>query len=621
MKKHNTMKVVLLVVTALWLISALFLPDKDWGVLVKCGLSLVELMLLLWNLKDKNNTLKVVLVTTFALCVLAWILPAAYYSGEYIDQGRVQIGLFDVFNYSLTSLSYFGYIALFIVLVGGFYGILHKIPAYRTFLDKVVAICKGKEAIALSVMMVLLAVITSICGLQIGLMLFFPMLASVILLMGYDKIVVALTLVGSTMIGVAGTTFGYSNTGLLGSILGLDMMDNILIKVIILLAGLVLLIFNTLMYAKRSNSSKGALKAAKTVVMSEDAPKSVVVKETKKNSTKKATGKSVAKSTSKSGSKDTKESSKSPAKKAATKSSTAKKTTTKKATSTKGKSSSKSNRKDIKAAAKGDDVIVVKESLVNESVAGLVPTVVDSKHKTWPIVTGFILLFVVMILAFIPWADTFGLETFNDATTAVTGFELFNFAIFGKLLGTVNPFGMWSVTDLFLVMAVVLALLTIIYKVSADDALEGFANGAKKALVPAFLALIVYACLVITTYHPYQLAIYKAILGIGKGFNVVTATLVGILSGLFNQDPAYVFQAAVPYFTGIVTNSDVYPIAGILFQSVYGVTMLVAPTSLLLVTVLSYLGVSYKSWLKSIWKLLLEVFVVLLIIFTILVLL
>ena len=138
MKKHNTMKVVLLVVTALWLISALFLPDKDWGVLVKCGLSLVELVLLLWNLKDKNNTLKVVLVTTFALCVLAWILPAAYYSGEYIDQGRVQIGLFDVFNYSLTSLSYFGYIGLFIVLVGGFYGILYKIPAYRSFLDKVV---------------------------------------------------------------------------------------------------------------------------------------------------------------------------------------------------------------------------------------------------------------------------------------------------------------------------------------------------------------------------------------------------------------------------------------------------------------------------------------------------
>lgn len=616
MKKHNTMKVVLLVVTALWLISALFLPDKDWGVLVKCGLSLVELVLLLWNLKDKNNTLKVVLVTTFALCVLAWILPAAYYSGEYIDQGRVQIGLFDVFNYSLTALSYFGYIALFIVLVGGFYGILHKIPAYRSFLDKIVAICKGKEAIALSVMMVLLAVITSICGLQLGLILFFPLLASVILLLGYDKIVVALTLVGSTMIGIAGTTFGFSNTGLLNSLLGLDMMDNILVKVVILLAGLVLLIFNTLMYAKRSISGNyAALKAAKTVVKSEEVEEKVVeVKEEKKTPAKKSTssksGKSASKASSSTGTK----------KSASTKTSSTKKSTTTKKSTAKGKSSSKSSRKDIKAAAKGDDVIVVKESIVNDSIEKFVPTVVDSKHSIWPIVTGFILMFVVMIVAFIPWSDTFGLETFADATTAVTEFELFGFAIFGKLLGTVNPFGLWSITDLFLVMAVVIALLTVIYKVNVDDALEGFANGAKKALVPALITIVVYTCLVITTYHPYQLAIYKGLLSIGKGFNVVTATLSGILSGLFNQDPAYVFQAVVPYFAGVVTNTDVYPIAGILFQSVYGVTMLVAPTSLILTTVLSYLEVPYKEWLKAIWKLLVEILVVLLIIFTILVL-
>ena len=610
MKKHNTMKVVLLVVTALWLISALFLPDTDWAVLVKCGLSVVELVLLLISLKEKNNTLKVVLVTTFALCVLAWILPAAYYSGEYIDQGRVQIGLFDVFNYSLTSLSYFGYIGLFIVLVGGFYGILYKIPAYRSFLDKIVAICKGKEAITLSVMMVLLAVITSVCGLQMGLILFFPLLASVILLMGYDKIVVALTLVGSTMIGVSGTTFGYSNTGLLNSILGLDMMDNILVKVVILLAGLVLLIFNTLMYARRSsNVSKAALKAAKTVVKSEE----VEVKEVKEE--KKAPAKKGTKSSSKStASKSTKTGSK---KTTTTKKSTGAKKST---TSTKGKSSSKSSRKDIKAAAKGDDVIVVKESLVNDSVEKFVPTVVDSKHKIWPIVTGFIIMFVVMLLAFIPWSDTFGVEAFSEATTAVTEFELFGFAIFGKLLGTVSAFGLWSITDLFLVMAVIVALLTVIYKVNVDDALEGFAAGAKKAFVPAIITVLVYLCLVITTYHPYQLAIYKGLLTIGDGFNVITATLAGIFSGLFNQDAAYVFQAVVPYFAGLVTNTDVYPIAGILFQSVYGVTMLVAPTSLILTIVLSYLEVSYKDWLKSIWKLLVELLVVLLIIFTILVL-
>lgn len=591
MKKHNTMKVVLLVVTALWLISALFLPDKDWGVLIKCGLSLVELFLMLFALKDKNNALKVVLVTIFALCVLAWILPAAYYSGEYIDQGRTQIGLFDVFNYSLTSLSYFGYIGLFIVLVGGFYGILYKIPAYRSFLDKIVAICKGKEALTLSIIMVVLALLTSICGLQMGLLLFFPMLAAVILLMGYDKIVVALTLVGSTMIGMAGTTFGHTNTEVLNSALGLDIMKTAPINFLVLVLGLALLIFNTLWYAKKANIvSKSALKAAKTVVKSEN---EVAVKEEKKAPAKKAAAKKTA--------------SKTTAKKTTT---TKKSTSTKKTSSSKGKSSSKSSRKDIKAAAKGDDVIVVKESLVNDSVEKFVPTVVDSKHGIWPIVTGFIIMFVVMILAFIPWADVFKNNSFIEMSEGVSAFKLFGFEFFGKLLGTFNPFGHWTINDLFFVMAAIAALLTIIYKVDVDDALEGFVNGAKKAMVPALIALLVYNILVITTYHPYQLAIYKALLNITKGFNIIPSAIVALLTGLFNQDPAYSFQAALPYFTGLITNSGVYETAAVLFQSLYGIVMLVAPTGLILMVVLAYLEISYKDWLKTIWKLLVELLLV-----------
>lgn len=596
MKKHNTMKVVLLVVTALWLISALFLPDKDWGVLVKCGLSLVELFLMLFALKEKNNALKVVLVTIFALCVLAWILPAAYYSGEYIDQGRTQIGLFDVFNYSLTSLSYFGYIGLFIVLVGGFYGILYKIPAYRSFLDKIVAICKGKEALTLSIIMVVLALITSVCGLQMGLLLFFPMLAAVILLMGYDKIVVALTLVGSTMIGMAGTTFGHTNTEVLNSSLGLDIMKTAPINFLFLVLGLALLIFNTLWYAKKANNvSKAALKAAKTVVKSEN--EVVGVKAEKKVSVKKTTSKTTAKSSAK---KTT----------TAKKASSTKSTSTKKASSSKGKSSSKSSRKDIKAAAKGDDVIVVKESLVNDSMEKFVPTMVDSKHKIWPIVTGFIIMFIVMLLAFIPWADVFKNDMFVGMSEGVATFKLFGFEFFGKLLGTFNPFGQWTINDLFFVMAAISALLTIIYKVEVDDALEGFVNGAKKAMVPALVALLVYTVLVITTYHPYQLAIYKALLNITKGFNIVPSAIVALLTGLFNQDPAYSFQAVLPYFTGVITNSGVYETAGLLFQSLYGIVMLVAPTGLILMVVLAYLEVSYKEWLKAIWKLLVELLLV-----------
>ena len=175
----------------------------------------------------KHNTVKVVLITLLVIMLLTWLLPAAYYQTSYVDQGRVQMGLFDLFSYPTTALSYFGYIALFILVVGGFYGVLNKIPAYRTLLDDMAKTFKKKGKLVVSIIMVLLAVITSICGLQLGLIMFFPFLIALILLMGYDKLVAALTVVGSTMIGIAGTTFAYANTSTLISTLSIKDFDNL----------------------------------------------------------------------------------------------------------------------------------------------------------------------------------------------------------------------------------------------------------------------------------------------------------------------------------------------------------------------------------------------------------
>ena len=55
----------------------------------------------------KHNTLKVVLITLLTFLVLSWIFTSAYYSNGYVEQGRIQMGLFDVFSYPVTAISYF----------------------------------------------------------------------------------------------------------------------------------------------------------------------------------------------------------------------------------------------------------------------------------------------------------------------------------------------------------------------------------------------------------------------------------------------------------------------------------------------------------------------------------
>lgn len=539
----------------------------------------------------KHNTFKVVLITMFLLLVLTWILPAAYYSGEYVDQGRVQMGLFDLFNYPLTSLSYFGYISLFMILVGGFYGILHKIPAYRTFLDKIVSFSKGKEKIILSIIIVIFAALTSICGVQYGIILFVPFVISLVLLMGYDKIVAAMVTVGSITAGLVGTTFAANNTNILTASLNLDFKYQIGVRFVLLFVGIALVIFNTLMYIKKSMVAVKVEK--KTVKAVEEKVEKVSLKVEEKPASK-ASSKATAKNSTSKTNKSTKNNSK--------------KTTSK---------SSKSRKSDNKAALKDEDIIVVRETKNDNS--DLVPEMVDSKHKVWPFVVTSLLLFVLFVLAFISWGDNgFGVKAFDNATKAVSEFQLFKFPLFAKLLGTFNSFGNWSITDLFLPMGLIILLLTIIYKIKLDDIIDGFIAGAKKALAPAVIVILIYSILVLVTYHPFQLTIYKALLGLGKGFNIVTTVFVSILAAFFNSDMSYSFQSVIPYYTSVVTNADNYGTVGIIFQAMYGFTMIFAPTSVVLMSTLSLLNVSYKEWLKAIWKLLLELFIVLLIIFIIL---
>ena len=516
---------------------------------------------------EKHNTIKVVLITILVLLLLTWIIPAAYYSGQFVDQGRVQMGLFDLFNYPLTALSYFGYIGLFLILVGGFYGVLYKIPAYRAFLDRIVKVASNNEAVSISVIVTVLALLVSVCGVQIGIALFIPLIVSIILLMGYDKIVAGLVTVGSIAVGLIGSTYAYANISVLTATFQLKPDYQIGIRFVILLVGIVLVIFNTLMYIKANGKVKITDKVEKEAKKIEEKVEEVAAKVTKKPATKKTT---------------------------------TKKTTTKKSTSSK-------TRKSVnKAALIDEDVIVV-------------PNKVSGDHKIWPFTLAFVLLFVVFTLAFITWGENgFGVKTFDNITKSVQEFELFKFPLFAKLLGTINSFGNWSITDMFLPMFLTILLLVLIYKVKLDDVFDGFVEGVKKALAPAFISILVYTVLVLVTYHPFQLTIYKAILGMTKGFNIATTAVVAILSSVINADAAYSFQSVIPYYASVVTKSDTYPLVAVIFQSMYGLTMLVAPTSLILMATLSYLKVSYKDWLKNVWKLLLELFVILLIIFIIL---
>ncbi len=604
----------------------------------------------------KHNAIKVVLITLVIFILLAWILPAAYFQTELVEQGRVSVGLFDLSNYFMTAISYFGYIALFIVVIGAFYGILYKIPAYRNMLDKIAENLKGNEKLYIIVTIMVFSILTSLCGVQLAFLIFFPFVTSIILLLGYDKMVVALTLVGSTMAGIMGTTTAYSNVNIIVQALQLDgIKASMLTKVAILIFAMVAVMITTLRYINRKAFVTGNSKAAKKTIttvkeeVKEDIARKVETKTTKKVS---------------SGTKKTSNSSK--------KANSTKKKTGSKSSGNRTRKSSTSSRRNNKAFAVQKDVIVVKDNGEN---SGLIPTIVDSTHKIWPLFLTLFLVVLIVFLGFMPWADAFGLKFMTKANEWLLGLKLTNWTslligiiilsaislctknkvknlirndiiyvvlsavaffaqygfhlgktgaflsdkntLFGKLFGTVNAFGSWTINEIMLLLFVAAIFLVLVYRVKFDDMVDGIIAGVKKSVVPAFIVLVIYTLLVLATYHPFQTEIYKFVLGWTKSFNMFTTSFVSILASVFNADMLYTGNSVLPYFTSIIQDTAVYPKVAVIVQSMYGLTMLIAPTSVVLMVALSYLNISFKDWFKAIWKLLVVLLIVLLFVFAI----
>lgn len=461
----------------------------------------------------KHNLFKVIGITIIIAVLLTWIFPITYFGYGLTEEVRSQVGLFEFFSYGPVVFQYFGSIIFYVLAIGGFYGVLHKTDGYRNLLDKIVKKFEGKEWLFLSVIMVLFALITSMAGLTSGLLFIFPFVISIILLMGYNKQTAALVTVGAVAIGLIGTTLSAMNTNIIHSVLETKLPSEMITRVILLVLGLTLLIYNTLKYARANKDTKN-----------------------------------------------------------------------------------------------------IKKELLPESK--------DKKKKVWPIIVIIDVILIIMILASISWEAMYKIDLFAKITESIMKFEIGGFPIFGKLLGTeyALAFEKWSLNELTILIVLGSMLISLLYRKGLNNYIKSFFEGMKKAFKPAILIFLAYLVLVIMATHPVLLALFKPLLTATNGFNAFTMSIVAIINNIFNMEMYYSATAVLPYAASIIKDATTYPIIAVIWQAMYGLTMLIAPTSVILIATLSYLDLTFGQWLKTIWKLLVQLLIVLLIIFTILVL-
>src|SRR5690554_23590 len=206
------------------------------------------------------------------VAALTWIIPAGQYervvdetvgrtvavAGTYAEvasnpQGFVDVmlapiaGFYDPDSYTANAID----VALFVLFLGGFLGVVNATEAIDTGIRSVMQRLEGREIWMIPILMVLFAIGGTTYGMAEETLAFYIILIPIIIAAGYDAVTgVAIILIGSG-IGVLGSTINPFATVIASDAAGIPFTDGLLLRSAILIGGLIICIAYVMRYAAR----------------------------------------------------------------------------------------------------------------------------------------------------------------------------------------------------------------------------------------------------------------------------------------------------------------------------------------------------------------------------------
>ena len=180
----------------------------------------------------------------FLVAAATWVITA----GEYQRQGEDEVpvagtyarveqqpqGVGDVIQASFHGFYDAVDVALFILMVGGFLGVVMKTGAIDAGVSNVIRILGGREILLIPVMMVLFCLGGTSFGMWEETMAFYPLLIPVFVAAGYDPLVgIAVVLLGSGA-GVLASTVNPFATGIASGFAGVSLGDGLMVRLVML---------------------------------------------------------------------------------------------------------------------------------------------------------------------------------------------------------------------------------------------------------------------------------------------------------------------------------------------------------------------------------------------------
>ena len=195
----------------------------------------------------------ILLFLLLVMTILTWVIPAGRYqtgaegepvSGTYEQIPQQGQPITSVFTAPLEGLYEAIDIAAFILMVGGFLGVVGKTGA-------MVAKLRGKETLLIPILMLVFALGGTTFGMAEETIAFYPLVLPILVSAGYDPITaVAVILVGAG-VGTLASTVNPFATGIAAGFAGVSLGTGMLLRVIMLVVMLAASIYFVMRYAAR----------------------------------------------------------------------------------------------------------------------------------------------------------------------------------------------------------------------------------------------------------------------------------------------------------------------------------------------------------------------------------
>lgn len=204
----------------------------------------------------------ILLLLLVLVAAATWIIPAGSYdragetpvAGTYHAVEQQPQGVGDVILASFQGFYDAVDVALFILMVGGFLGVVMATGAIDAGVSNVVRLLGGKEIFLIPALMLLFSLGGTSFGMWEETMAFYPLLIPVFIAAGYDALVgISVVLLGSGA-GVLASTVNPFATGIASGFAGVSLGDGLMVRILMLVVFDLAAMWYVMAYAARVRS-------------------------------------------------------------------------------------------------------------------------------------------------------------------------------------------------------------------------------------------------------------------------------------------------------------------------------------------------------------------------------